>query len=177
MLIGAATVVVFPQTVPLILDFLFETFKNILGTTSPQPGLSLARALLRQNLLASLYDLVFGAVFGILPVFSIFGNFFIIGFLGGISLFPHLLPEPSNLSFGVYLLAILPHGIFEIPALLLAAAFGLRLGWQWLLPSSRGRRKQVFKQGLLDNAKILVLILVLLIIAAAVESFVTSRLV
>ena len=134
-----------------------------------------AVALFRQNILATLYDLFLGVFFGIVPVISISVNFFALGFLAG----PVASTDPAyaHLTLPIFALAIAPHGIFEIPAILLAAAFGFRLGWAWLLPEALGKRWMAFKNSFFDVLRILPLVFVLLVIAAVVEAFVTGRLI
>jgi len=174
--VGAWSSITFPGLWPIFLDYLQKTFEDILGDIGSQSHLQLALGLFKQNAAASAYDLFFGLGLGLLPVFSIVLNFFAVGFLAGPYLTPSLFPQIPG-TFGLFALSIIPHGIFELPALLLATAFGLRLGWLWLLPSSSGQRGRVLKKTVLENLAIAPLIVVLLALAAFVESFVTTWLV
>jgi len=74
-------------------------------------------------------------------------------------------------------LSLLPHGIFEIPALLISAALGLRLGLEWLLPGAKGIRLKTLKKNVINAFTLLPLILLLLFIAAFAEVFISSRIV
>ena len=65
-------------------------------------------------------NILLGPAFGIFPLFSIFINGGLLGFLAR---------EEGSVVF----LYVLPHGIFEIPAFLLSAAIGLRLSLFLLL--------------------------------------------
>lgn len=65
-------------------------------------------------------------------------------------------------------LAIVPHGIFELPAFLLSAAIGLRLGREVLKRKGERHLKKELWNGL---RMYLILILPLLLIAALIESF------
>ena len=67
----------------------------------------------------------------------------------------------------VVFLAISPHGIFEIPAFLLSASIGLRLGREVLKRKGERHLKEVLGDGL---RVYLILILPLLLIAALIES-------
>lgn len=174
--IGAWLSIMFPGLWPVFLDYLKRTFENILGDIGSQSRLQLALGLFKQNVAASMYVLFFGLGLGLLPAFSIALNFFAVGFLTGPYLAPSLFPQISG-TFGLFALSIIPHGIFEFPALILAAAFGLRLGWLWLLPSSSGQRGKVLKNTFLETLEITPLILALLVLAAFTEAFVTTWLV
>ncbi|MCL5435548.1 MAG: stage II sporulation protein M [Patescibacteria group bacterium] len=176
LVIGVWLAIAFPSLVPVFVEYLHKTFENILGDITAQSHLQLAWGLLQQNAVASLYDLVFGLGFGLVPIFSIAFNFFAIGFLAGPYFAPALFPDTAG-SLGLFLLSILPHGIFEFPALILSAAFGLRLGWLWVLPRAKGQRWEVFKKTVIETLTIIPLVLLLLVIAAFTEAFVTTWLI
>ena len=65
-------------------------------------------------------NIILGPILGIFPLFSIFVNGGLLGFLA----------RKEGLAVFLY---VLPHGIFEIPAFLLSAAIGLRLSLFLLL--------------------------------------------
>ncbi len=72
---------------------------------------------------------------------------------------------------------VLPHGIFEIPAAILATAFGLRVGTSIISGARRGEGGGFIK-ALADWLKVFVLIVVpLLLIGAFVEANITPRIV
>ncbi len=108
-----------------------------------------------QNSLSSFLNIIFGLLIGIFPLFNIFFNG---GFVGWYT-------QGQNPTV---FLAIVPHGIFELPAFLLSAAIGLRLGREVL--KRKGERH--LKRELWDGLRMyLILILPLLLIAALIESF------
>jgi len=164
----------FPELFPRFVEFMNSVFEQALGALEFDSDLDLALALFRQNMTATLYDLFFGLFFGIVPVLSIALNFFALGFLSG----PIVSTDPiyAHITIPIIFLSVAPHGIFEIPAIFLASAFGFRFGWAWFLPSASGKRWTVFKQSFFDVLKILPLIFVLLVFAAVIEAFVTGRL-
>ncbi len=76
------------------------------------------------------------------------------------------------------LVAILPHGIFELPAIVLATAFALRLGASLTSPPHGVTAGENMLHALADWVKIFVFVVVpLLLIAAWVESNITLQLV
>ena len=77
----------------------------------------------------------------------------------------------------VSLFGILPHGIFEIPAIILSAAAVFHIGIMLVTPNSNRSLGEVLIESLADWAKISFgLVLPLLVIAAAVETWITPNL-
>ncbi|NCV20760.1 MAG: stage II sporulation protein M [Chloroflexi bacterium] len=72
-------------------------------------------------------------------------------------------------SPGVMVAGIAPHAVFELPALWLASAWGMKLGVSWLLPGASGRRMLEWRETASEAAYVLVLAAGLLVIAAAIE--------
>ncbi|RZB29314.1 MAG: stage II sporulation protein M [Candidatus Argoarchaeum ethanivorans] len=77
-------------------------------------------AIFANNALKSFAALLLGLGFGIIPVLFVASNGFIVGLVVNLS------SKTEGLLFTVA--AITPHGIIEIPMILLSAAIGLRLG-------------------------------------------------
>jgi stage II sporulation protein M len=84
------------------------------------------------------------------------------------------------LGFSPVVLAVnglLPHGIFEIPALILASAAMLRIGVVLVTPQIGRSMGEVVLEQLADWTKIAIgLVLPLLLIAAVIETYVTPLL-
>lgn len=131
-----------------------------------------AFSIFSNNLRVSLFMMVGGVVFGVLPALGAFANGALIGYV----LYALVVRTHANL-FLVVLAGILPHGIFEIPAYLLASAVGMRYGalvWRGMLgrtlPGSWQRTGK-------DTAPAILWVMGLLVVAAAVETFVTPVLI
>jgi len=75
------------------------------------------------NLFAAVKMILLGAILGIIPLISLFSNGILIG------VFLKIVTVESNQSISYFLIGILPHGILEIPAIIIAAAFGMKLGF------------------------------------------------
>lgn len=120
------------------------------------------------NALKSLLILVLGIGFGIVPLLFIAYNGYFLG------IFSHkILMEQSLL----YLMGgLLPHGIIEIPMVVISAAIGVRLGLKGLA-SLKG--EQVYlKEEMITGIKFFFYwIMPLLFIAAVVETFLTSAII
>lgn len=119
------------------------------------------------NLSVSLMLLVFFFLFGIAPILALLSNGLTIGILVAYSI--------SRIGLDNVFLAIVPHGILEIPAFLIAAALSLYLSKKFFL-FLRKKRAQ-FRQDLLFAIKIMLFVVTpLLLVAAIIETFVTPLL-
>ncbi|MGE5598004.1 MAG: stage II sporulation protein M [Bacteroidota bacterium] len=116
----------------------------------------------RHNLAAA--GLIFAAGLTLIgPVLLLGANGSAVGLLG---MDYHL---AGRLSWGRFLLGLLPHGIFEIPAVLLTAALALRLGLKvWGL----GRAGASFRR---DTVALAPVIVGFLLVAAILEVTVSPR--
>jgi len=112
---------------------------------------------------------------GLYVIFSMLLNGTIVGVIGGI------LDKP--LSY--LIVGIVPHGIFEIPAILIAAAIGLKLnsriifGLLAAIRNKDGEATTILKGYVKDGVaswKLMYLVIFLLIVAAIIESTVTPTL-
>lgn len=110
--------------------------------------------------------LVFPLVLGI-PLIFIGANGYL---LGAIMILSQQAPERL-------LLSILPHGVFELPAVIIAGAWSLKMGAKWLLPAAAGRRGDTWRETVFEGLWIIPLVTVLLAIAALVEVLITGPLV
>ncbi|HVN15294.1 MAG TPA: stage II sporulation protein M [Anaerolineales bacterium] len=135
-----------------------------------QLGVSLnVPALFIHNVQAVAFMLVAGLV-----SFSVLGILFYIvnvGLIGGVlSLFAMLGISPITL----FVAGLLPHGMFEIPALMLGGAAVLRIGVALVTPQVGKSMGEVLIELLADWAKVFIgLIIPLLAVAAVIETYVT----
>jgi stage II sporulation protein M len=167
--VGALTFLIKPGLLALIVGIFAKKFGAV-----PHTGWPLAREIFVSNSTACLLALAGGILFGISPLLIVFFNGFIIGFIV-LSLLALSGSLGQNLLYLV--LGLLPHGIFEIPAFILAASLGLRLGIEWMLGTSRGRRGEVIKNNLRRCLVAVPILAAALFIAAIVEVFVSGQLV
>lgn len=118
------------------------------------------------NSIKSLFVLFLGFFFGIVPLYFIAANGEIIGLVLGVS---YQATGWEKLAIG-----LLPHGIFEIPALIITSSYGLWLGIQFY---QKLRYNKPFGPALnFVLWKYLRVILPMLLIAALIETFVTTAL-
>lgn len=106
------------------------------------------------NAFTCFIDILSGPLVGIVPLFSAFVNGGIVGWF-------------VQKEGAIVLIAIIPHGVFEIPAFLISAAIGLRLGREVFRSRDERDLGGEMKRGLWV---FLTLIFPLLLIAAIIES-------
>lgn len=72
-----------------------------------------------------------------------------------------------------FILAIIPHGIIEIPAILISGSLGLKMGWQLIKPENNMGRLESIKLNLNLILRVLPLIILMLFVAAIIEIVIT----
>lgn len=133
---------------------------------------AMAFELFVNNLKVSLMMMFGGFFFAFIPVMGAIANGALVGFVVA-----HLAARTHANVLLLILAGILPHGLFEIPAYLLASGCGIRFGW-YVLRSLAGRRHPgAWQAAWRDLAPTLLWIMGLLVAAALVETNVTPLLV
>ena len=139
-----------------------EVFKGVVGNYRGLAGGALFFNILVQNVMATIFVIVSGVIVGIIPAFAISSNGF------GLGVLYRQAAEVSGYSKAA--LALLPYGVFEIPALLIAASYGLWLG---VMVVRRMRGKESTPLGSnLEHAfrRYFAVVFPLLVVAAAMET-------
>ncbi|WP_440956304.1 stage II sporulation protein M [Methanosarcina sp. Mfa9] len=157
----------YSASTPEISEMVMEEFEAQFGGILNLHPLLIMLIIFLNNAFVSLLFLVMGLGLGILPVLFVAFNGYVVGVLS------HLVAEEQGLLF--IFLALLPHGIIELPMVFLAAGIGLRLGHQ-VLAALIGRPtelKREFKDGIRFYFRWIV---PLLFVAAVIETFITPLL-
>lgn len=101
--------------------------------------------------------IILGGLFGVLPVLFSLYNGYILGFVGKLSV---------SAEGASSLLWLLPHGIFELPAVFISLGLGLKLG-TFIFHKNKA---EIFKEYIIKSLKVFILIVIpLLIIAGIIE--------
>ncbi|WP_226482073.1 stage II sporulation protein M [Natrinema amylolyticum] len=130
-----------------------------------ESNVDLARFLLVNNTRAFLLSIVGALSLGLLTAWAMVFNGVIVGNVGAY--------VTRDVGLDYILVGLLPHGIFELPALFIAAGVGFRLLYRFG-QRIRGTRDAVFTRPYLYRTGLLVLAgWLLLVVAALVEAFVT----
>ena len=132
-------------------------------TSLPLPLIALL--IFVKNVSVLLLSFVFSPVFCLIPVLTLTANGYMISAVGA------MVAEQETLGF--VLAALLPHGIIELPALILGEAAALSFGAVATRSLFRKESRNLVLPSLLQNLKYLAVALGLLLLAAIVETFVT----
>jgi stage II sporulation protein M len=142
-----------------------EALEEIAGFISPLPQASLFLFIFLKNLSVIVISFLFSPLFCLVPVLVLVINGGVIGLVSAM-----VIKETSFL----YLIAgLLPHGILELPALLIGEAFVLSFGMAVVQSLSGKEQKGQIKTSLRMNLKYLIISFSLFLGAALIETFVT----
>ncbi len=144
---------------------------------APVPELSFFKFIFINNAVKSVAIILFGAFLGLLPAFFLLMNGMVLGLVVALAA-----GQGENL-FDLIVLGLLPHGIIEIPAILIASAYGLQFGYLMLKglgelgARDREERTVDWKGFFVAAGRGAFWIVVFLLIAAIIESTITYHLV
>jgi uncharacterized membrane protein SpoIIM required for sporulation len=159
--------------VPIGQTNLKEMNQNIASAMQVIPGgsLTVVLSIFWQNFRVVLLSLLMGAVsFGILGMIPMIASLGIVGYLMSLLSLSGLQPLQYLVGF------ILPHGIFEIPALLISTAAVLRGGALLATADENKNVGESFLESISEWFKLIVgIVIPLLLIAACVEVWITPR--
>ncbi len=114
------------------------------------------------NLQSSFFGMVLGVLFGIFPFIAIISNGYILGFVAMLSV--------KAQGVGI-LWRILPHGIFELPAVFISLGLGLKLG----MFIFQKNKIKTLKDNFWNSLRVFLLIVIpLLILASIIEGTLIS---
>lgn len=126
---------------------------------------STAIFILVKNISAILISFILSPIFCLFPVLALIFNGLVVSFVGALAV--------EKASLGFVLLAIAPHGIIELPALIIGEAAALSFGAAAIMALFSERRRGLLVTNLRQNLKYLGIACVLLVPAAIIETFVT----
>lgn len=166
LILGIGVGLVSPDVIETVLNFFLAGIEES-GVIGEDGSISVF-ALLFNNWWAMLLSAVYGLIpFLFLPILSLATNSVLLGLFAALYL-------NSELGLLAYLAGILPHGVFELPALVLSIACGLYLCLninRRILASPRKMPMVELFSGLLRV--LLLLVAPLVVVAAFVECYIT----
>jgi stage II sporulation protein M len=89
------------------------------------------------NVVATIFMLISGIGIGIIPTLAIGANGFVLGVVYG--------QTAEIIGYSKAAMKVLPHGLFELPALLIAASYGLWLGLMIVRRMQRRERTPILR--------------------------------
>ena len=140
-----------PELEEAIMNFL----KQLLEKTKDFDQWKMTQFLFLNNLQSSFFGLLLGVVLGIFPVLSSIVNGYVLGFVAA----------KTVEAKGIFVLwRLLPHGIFELPAVFISLGLGLKFG-TFIFRKKKGKS---FKDYLWNGLRVLIFIVIPLLVFAAI---------
>lgn len=136
---------------------IFEWIEKLILSLEGKSTLEIIVFIFFNNIKASFFAIVTGIGLGILPLIIVVVNGYLLGFVA----------RESAMVGGIGVLwQLVPHGIFELPAILLSIGIGFKIGADLFRKDVREKLKHNFKEGL---RFFLFVIFPLLLIAGIIE--------
>jgi stage II sporulation protein M len=141
------------------LTFIDDLLKQLVDKTAGLNTGEMVFFILQNNLQSALFSVFFGIFFGIFPLTSNISNGIVLGYV---------LQRSYEVVGILSWWRILPHGVFELPAIFISFALGMKLGFTLFL--DRKIRYKEFRRRLYNSVNTFLMIVIpLLIIAAIIE--------
>ncbi len=163
----------------------FESIQNLVENVSlnndgiAKSNVDIALGIIANNVRVAAILIFTGALFGLFPILIVFSNGIVLGvvafFINRIAAVATALGFDSGCVYYSSLLSVLPHGIFELPIILVSAVFGFRIGWRFMFPGGERRVKASFVAFIEALKALVFLIMPFLILAGVIESFATPQ--
>lgn len=141
-------------------EFIRKFVEELSKRTEGMGFFQLFAFIFENNLSTAFFGIVFGLFFGVIPVVITFFNGYVLGFISN--------AVASSQGYPI-LLKLLPHGIFEIPALIISLGLGLKLGISFLVNFVKFYKKKL-------NIYIMIVLLILFPLVFFIVSFILSLL-
>ena len=152
----------------------FEKSRFLLGELNPffsegreTSGWQIFIFIFINNSVKAFLSIVLGFLFGIMPVFLLITNGFLIGLV-------IRLVVPLE-GWAYVMAALLPHGVLEIPAIIISATYGLWIGVNFIKMIRTNNSKDVYYSIRKSLGIFFKVILPIVFIAALIETFVTPK--
>jgi stage II sporulation protein M len=152
-LIGAIFPVFFEEQI-------FKILEQIIKQTENLTPWELTGFIMSNNIKTSFFALILGIFLGIIPLAITIVNAYVLGFV----------MNKAVSAEGILILwKLFPHGIFEIPAILISISLGLRLGLFIFIYRGKNKLKEYFKW-ITQSLRIFIFIIIpLLVVAGIIE--------
>lgn len=139
----------------LLKEKIIEMIQEILSQTEGLSTPELVSYIFVNNLQSSFASLFFGIFFGIVPFISSIFNGYVLGFVASFTI--------STDGF-LSMWKILPHGIFELPAIFISFGLGLKFATFIL----KDKKAETFREYLWNSVRVFLLVVLPLLVAAAI---------
>lgn len=165
--IGFALGLATPAGIASLLSEEISAIKQFSSILVPFNALT-ALLILAKNASALLLSFFFSPILCLAPILALTLNGWLLAFVSTLVI--------QQESLGYVLAGLFPHGIFELPALILGEAAALSFGAMAILALFKKERRKLLPLSLKQNLRYLMLALALLLPAAIIETYVTPLL-
>jgi stage II sporulation protein M len=140
-----------------IYNAIISYIKELIAKTENLSQINTILFIISNNVQSTFFSLLFGVFLGIFPLFTTIINGYVLGFVSSVSV----------ANGGILTLwKLLPHGIFELPAVFIALGLGLRTG---MFAFQKDRIKSL-RNYLVNSFRVFLLVIIpLLVIAGIIE--------
>lgn len=157
-----------PEGVVSLLARDLAALRELSSTLGPFK-LTTAVIIFTRNLTAVWLSFIFSPLLCVLPVISLLTNGFLLAYIGSTVV--------EQRSLGFLLAGILPHGIFELPALVIGEAAAITFGVVTIMALVWKSKRPLWMPALKKSLRYLIIASVLLLPAAVIETFITPLLI
>ena len=164
LVLGMAT----PSDITGLLEEDVAAFEELAEFLAPLPQSSVFAFIFLKNVSAVLVSFVFSPLLCLVPVMALTVNGWLVGWVSNMVI--------EEKSLGYLLAGLLPHGVLEVPALIMAEAVALSFGIAVIMAPFRKEGSQLVVSNLKQNLRYLLIACALLLLAAVIEAYVTPRL-
>lgn len=141
---------------------LAEIIQELIAQTEGLSRFELIRFIFLNNLWSSFIGMIFGFFFGIFSILVAVFNGYLLGFVSS------LVVKEENIFV---LWRLLPHGVFELPAIFISLGLGLRFGTFFL----KKNKADAFRKYFWNSIRVfLTIVFPLLVVAAIIEGLLIS---
>jgi len=166
--IGVALGLATPPDITGLLEEDVAALEEVADFLAPLPQSSVFAFIFLKNVSAVLVSFVFSPLLCLTPIMALTVNGWLVGWVSNTVI--------EEKSLGYLLAGLLPHGVLEVPALIMAEAVALSFGIVVILAPFRKQGSQLVVSNLKQNLRYLIIACALLLLAAIIEAYVTPRL-
>lgn len=142
---------------PAVINIILDYIKEVLARTEGMSSVRMIEFIFLNNLQSGFMGMMYGFFLGIFPILATFANGYVVGYVSS---------SVISSSGAISLLNLLPHGIFELPAIFISFGMGIKFGTFIFYK----KKMEHFGKFLIDSVRVFVfVVLPLLIIAAIIE--------
>ena len=166
--IGLALGFAAPASVSGLISEDIAALEKQLASILALPRFLIAIFIFFKNVSVLLLSFILSPIFCLVPIVALIANGWALSFVSAI--------VAQERSLGFVLVGLLPHGVFELPALILGEAAALSFGTIVILALFRREGKNLLLPRLRQNIKYLLIAFALLLPAAIIETYITPSL-